>query len=101
MVDKCEDPDLVAAQVGSGLQNAEVGSGWKTEPGLVGWFGLGASATTPRGTCRWGLPPVSVLSSITAIASDGVDLPQYVPAMMDPILGDYARNNPDARCVAY
>jgi exportin-1 len=22
---------------------------------------------------------------------------QYVPAMMDPILGDYARNNPDAR----
>ena len=22
---------------------------------------------------------------------------QYVPASMDPILGDYARNNPDAR----
>ncbi len=24
---------------------------------------------------------------------------QFVPAMMDPILGDYARNVPDARCV--
>ena len=23
---------------------------------------------------------------------------QFVPAMMDPILGDYARNVPDARC---
>ena len=22
----------------------------------------------------------------------------FVPAMMDPILGDYARNVPDARC---
>ena len=59
-----------------------------------------ASATNPRGTCRWGLPPGSVLSPITAIASNAA-LPQYVPAMMDPILGDYARNNPDARCVAY
>lgn len=25
---------------------------------------------------------------------------QFVPAMMDPILGDYARNVPDARCAA-
>ena len=23
---------------------------------------------------------------------------QFVPAMMDPVLGDYARNVPDARC---
>lgn len=23
----------------------------------------------------------------------------FVPAMMDPILGDYARNVPDARCL--
>eukprot|EP00887_Chlorella_sp_A99_P002494 scaffold10.g2494.t1 len=27
----------------------------------------------------------------------GLFAAQYVPAMMDPILGDYARNNPDAR----
>ena len=26
---------------------------------------------------------------------------QFVPAMMDPILGDYARNVPDARCVDF
>ena len=26
---------------------------------------------------------------------------QFVPAMMDPVLGDYARNVPDARCARH
>ena len=26
---------------------------------------------------------------------------QFVPAMMDPVLGDYARNVPDARCACF
>ena len=50
----------------------------------------------PRPQSRPTPPPAAVLllplSSIPPLPP-----PQYVPAMTDPILGDYARNNPDAR----
>ena len=107
LVDKSEDADLVAAQVRAGA-GAGWGRSWEAGWGRQGVVLLGLLCACVVATV-WCYNSVMLqycngASTAGVLRSDAPPVPpvplpllQYVPAMMDPILGDYARNNPDAR----
>ena len=107
LVDKSEDADLVAAQVRAGA-GAGWGRSWEAGWGQQGVVLLRLLCACVVATV-WCYNSVMLqycngASTAGVLRSDAPPVPpvplpllQYVPAMMDPILGDYARNNPDAR----